>query len=106
VYTRHPVAGLALHHTLVVLLALAILLGLALVAATAQVARAADTEAATVVADQIRRQGFKCEEPVRADRDAKLSAAHEAVWNLYCKDTSYRVRLVPDGAAKVESLQN
>jgi len=105
VHTRPAAIGSPRHHTLVVLLALTILLGLALVAATAQAARAADTEAATVVADQIRRQGFKCQEPAKAERDAKQSAPHEAVWNLQCKDATYRVRLVPNSAAKVETVQ-
>jgi hypothetical protein len=89
----------------VVLMSFIILLGLALVAASVSKARAADSEAATVVADQIRRQGIHCEEPVKAERDAKLSTPHNAVWTLRCKDAVYRVRLVPNSAAKVELLK-
>lgn len=67
-------------------------------------ARAADSEEATVVADQIRRQGYTCLEPAQAVRDAKDSTVYNAAWTLRCKNASYRVRLVPDGAAKVQRL--
>jgi hypothetical protein len=89
----------------IVLLSFALLLGLAVAAAIASKARAADPEAATVIADQIRRQGIPCEQPVKAERDATLSAPHNAVWTLQCKDAVYRVRLVPNSAAKVELLK-
>ena len=87
-------------------------LGLAMVSSLALVAIAAiapakadDAEAATVVAEQIRKQGIACEAPVTAARDTELSAPHQAVWNLRCKNAVYRVRLVPNSAAKVEELQ-
>jgi hypothetical protein len=89
----------------VVLLSFSLLLGLAFVAASMSKARAASDEAATVVADQIRRQGIQCEQPVKAERDAGRSTPHSAVWTLQCKDAVYRVRLVPNGAAKVETLK-
>lgn len=103
---RRAPSGSARHHAAAVLFALLVLFILALATAALGPARAADTEAATVVADQIRRQGFKCDGPVKAERDAKASTAHETVWALQCKNAGYRVRLVPDRAAKVEKLEN
>jgi hypothetical protein len=57
-----------------------------------------------IIAAQIRDQGFKCDEPQSATRDAQASRPDEAVWVLQCEDASYRVRLDPDMAAKVERL--
>ena len=42
--------------------------------------------------------------PVSAERDAALSRPDEAVWILKCQNASYRVRLIPDLAARVEPL--
>jgi hypothetical protein len=86
------------------LLGLAALVGPEWVAGMSSVARAEDASAAAVVAGQIRRQGFPCEEPAKAERDTKASSPNEAVWSLHCKGASYRVRLVPDQAAKVERI--
>lgn len=105
VSARRAAHGSARHHAAAALFAFLVLLVLALATAALRPARAADAGAATVVADQIRRQGFKCEEPVSGERDTRLSAPGAAVWNLTCKNASYRVRLVPDGAAKVETLK-
>lgn len=67
-------------------------------------ALAADDAPARIVADQIRRQGYRCEEPVTATRDAKASVVHSAVWVLDCNGARYSVRLVPDRAATVQSI--
>ena len=61
-----------------------------------------DAAAAELVAVQVRNQGLACAEPVSAKRDP--TADDDAVWTLTCADASYRVRLVPDQAAKVEKL--
>jgi len=57
------------------------------------------------VAAQIRIQGYRCDEPVTAMRDVKLSRPDLAVWILKCRNASYRVRLVPDMAAHVTKLK-
>ena len=105
VSARRTTSGSARHHAAAALFALLVLLILALATATLRPAHA-DPEAATVVANQLRRQGFKCDEPAKAERDVKASVPHEAVWTLQCKNASYRVRLIPKSAAKVEPLKN
>ena len=57
-----------------------------------------------IVADQIRSQGYKCDAPQTATRDPQASRPDEQVWLLQCESGSYRVRLVPDMAAKVEKI--
>lgn len=59
-------------------------------------------EAADIVADQVRDQGNKCEDPVEAK--AEQSEDGDSVWRLDCKNASYRVRLVPDMAASIEQI--
>ncbi|RDI59779.1 hypothetical protein [Microvirga subterranea] len=56
------------------------------------------------LASQLRLQGHRCDEPVTAQRDAQLSKPDEVVWNLRCSNASYRMRLTPDMAARVEAL--
>ncbi|ANY79166.1 hypothetical protein BB934_23965 [Microvirga ossetica] len=56
------------------------------------------------LAAQLRLQGYRCDEPVTAQRDAQLSQPDEIVWNLRCGNASYRMRLTPDMAARVEKL--
>ena len=64
-----------------------------------------ESEAADLVATQIREQGYDCKNPTSAKRDQKASEPDETVWILTCKDASYRVRLVPDMAADVEKIE-
>ena len=71
----------------------------------AQVAAAEGETPGGIVATQVRKQGHTCEDPVRAQRDAERSKPGETVWLLECKSTSYRVRLVPKKAAKVERIE-
>ena len=59
---------------------------------------------AEAVAAQVRTQGYQCDGPISATRDASLSKADMAVWNLKCKNGSYRVMLVPDMAARITKL--
>ena len=66
----------------------------------------AKAESATsVLAVQIRSQGFACGEPQKATRDAKLSKPDYDVWALTCKNATYRIGRYPDLPAKVEKLQ-
>ncbi len=59
-----------------------------------------------ILAAHIRTQGFSCTTPDSAVRDEALSKADEQVWTLKCDGVSYRVRLVPNQAAKVEKIQS
>jgi hypothetical protein len=56
------------------------------------------------IAAQIRAQGYACDQPQSATRDAQASKPDEQVWLLRCEGASYRVRLIPDMAARVERI--
>lgn len=77
---------------------------LAAAATMAGASASAQEDPTNIVADQIRAQGYKCDSPQSAKRDAQASKPDEAVWLLQCESGSYRVRLVPDMAAKVEKI--
>ena len=57
---------------------------------------------AEIIAVQIREQGYACGKAVSATREHP--ELDDAVWILKCDNASYRVRLIPDMAAKVEKL--
>jgi hypothetical protein len=59
----------------------------------------------TVLADQIRSQGFTCDNPISAKRIAAESVPEEPVYLLKCESAIYRIRLVPDQAAKVTKIE-
>jgi hypothetical protein len=40
-----------------------------------------------------------------ANKDVRRSRPDEAAWVLRCKDATYRLRLVPDMAARVQRLK-
>jgi hypothetical protein len=56
------------------------------------------------IAAQIRSQGYACDQPQSATRDAQASTPDEEVWLLRCEGASYRVRLISDMAAQVERI--
>ncbi|MDA7947413.1 MAG: hypothetical protein MPJ78_08035 [Hyphomicrobiaceae bacterium] len=58
-----------------------------------------------IIAAHIRTQGFKCDKPKSAARDKKASKPDEPVWTLVCENATYRVREIPDQAAKVERVE-
>ena len=58
----------------------------------------------SMLAAQIRMQGFTCDKPLGALRDSKRSQPDRAVWVLKCSNATYRITRVPDMAAKVEPL--
>jgi hypothetical protein len=60
--------------------------------------------AANDIAAQVRLQGHQCDAPVSAQKDAKYSWPDEPLWMLKCANAAYRVRLVPDMAARIEKL--
>ena len=68
-------------------------------------AQAAEETAAETLAVQIRRQGYRCDRHLSAERDAERSKPDEAVWVLKCANATYRIRLIPDRAATVEQLE-
>jgi hypothetical protein len=68
-------------------------------------AQAAGEAPKDTIAAQIRMQGFACDKPQSAVKDAKRSKPDEAVWVLKCGNAAYRIRLIPDMAAKVERVQ-
>jgi hypothetical protein len=76
----------------------------ALEASLTEEAQAQTDSAASIIAAQIRKQGFTCEKPNGADRDAVTSRPDTPVWILECGNATYRVELVPKTAAKVEKL--
>jgi hypothetical protein len=80
-----------------------LIVGLALTVAAAGVAAAQQTPKEDLAA-QIRDQGYKCDDPQSAEREEKASKPDEAVWVLTCEGATYRVRLDPDMAAKVERI--
>jgi hypothetical protein len=82
----------------IILSATAALAGGGLFAASAQ------EDPTNIVADQIRAQGYKCDSAQNVTRDPQASRPDEQVWILQCESGSYRVRLVPDMAAKVEKI--
>lgn len=59
----------------------------------------------TVLAAQIRLQGFACDRALSATRDRKRSRPDYAVWVLRCSNATYRVGRAADMAAKVERLE-
>jgi hypothetical protein len=68
-------------------------------------AHAAEETTADALAAQIRTQGYRCDGPLSAERDAEHSKPDEAVWVLKCANATYRMRIIPDMAAKVEQLE-
>jgi hypothetical protein len=64
----------------------------------AQSASAQET-AKGLLAIQARAQGYKCDKPISAKRDAKRSQPDQAFWVIRCERNSYTMRLSPDMAA-------
>ena len=58
----------------------------------------------SMLAAQIRMQGFTCDKPLGALRDTKRSRPDRGVWVLKCSNATYRITRAPDMAAKVEPL--
>jgi len=76
----------------------------ALDASLTEEAQAQTEPAASIIAVQLRKQGFACEKANGADRDSNVSRPDTPVWILDCGNATYRVELVPNMAAKVEKL--
>lgn len=63
---------------------------------------AAHEQTKDVLAAQIRKQGFACNNPLTAEREN--AAVGKIVWILKCEGATYRVQPVPNRAATVERL--
>ena len=72
----------------------------------APVANAADPKEMSkdIIAVQIRKQGFECKTPQKAERDRTSGNPDDPIWTLTCENAAYRVHLIPNQAAKVERL--
>jgi hypothetical protein len=79
-------------------------MGLVGAGGTAVAAGPSGTDTQNILAAQLRDQGYACDQPKSAERDVHASTPDEAVWVVQCEDNKYRLRLVPDMAAKVERL--
>lgn len=66
---------------------------------------AADDGPQETLAAQVRIQGLACGKPQKAERDAALSKPDEAVWILTCDNATYRLRLIPHMAARIEQIR-
>ena len=62
-------------------------------------------DAGAVVSTVVRREGYRCDTPIKTTRDAADSVPEEEAWILKCKNATYRVRLVPHSLSHVEILQ-
>lgn len=60
---------------------------------------------ATAAVATLTSQGQVCDNPISATRDKKQSAPDVSVWVLRCENNSYRVRLAPDMAARIQRLK-
>ena len=70
-----------------------------------EVAEAANDEVPPdIIAVQIRKQGYTCDNPQSAKRDPEASKPDLPVWILKCENATYRVRLVGNMADLVEKL--
>ena len=61
-------------------------------------------DAKEIIASQLRAQGYACDDPQSATRDDQASRPNETVWIVVCTNASYRATLVPNMAARVETL--
>jgi len=59
----------------------------------------------TILADQVRSQGYACNNPISAERIEAESRPEEPVYLLNCDNATYHLRLVPDQAAKVTQIE-
>ncbi len=58
----------------------------------------------SMLAAQIRMQGFSCDRPLTAVSNVKRSRPDRGVWVLKCSNATYQITRAPDMAAKVKPL--
>ena len=59
----------------------------------------------SMLAVQIRAQGFTCDKALGAVKDTKRSRPDRGVWVLRCGNATYRIARSPDMPAKVEPVR-
>jgi hypothetical protein len=59
----------------------------------------------TIVSSLVRREGYKCEKPIKATKDLEDSVPDEMAWFLKCKNATYKVQLLPHYLSAVEVLE-
>jgi hypothetical protein len=64
----------------------------------------AQDQSTTIVADQVRSQGFACSNPSSAERISAESAPNQTAYLLKCEGMTYQVILIPDQAAQVTKV--
>jgi len=57
-----------------------------------------------ILAVRVREQGYACERPIRAEKDAAETRPLATVWVLECSNARYRIVLHPDMAAEIQVL--
>ena len=82
-------------------LAITVLLACGLAGSAAQ----AQETVQSMLAAQIRMQGYVCDKALGAVKDAKRSKPDRPVYVLKCSNANYRVSRVPDMAANVEVVR-
>ncbi|MBR0956307.1 hypothetical protein [Bradyrhizobium japonicum] len=72
---------------------------------TTSPSQAAKETLQSMLAVQIRSQGFVCDKALSAIKDRRRSKPDHGVWVLKCSNANYRVSRAPDMAARVEPLR-
>jgi hypothetical protein len=65
----------------------------------------AQDDVVSIVADQVRSQGYQCNNPSSAERLEGQSEPNATVYVLKCEGVAYRVVLVPDQAAVITQVE-
>jgi hypothetical protein len=81
------------------------LIAVGLADSIATTAASDQSDVSTIVADQVRSQGFPCGNPSSTERIAAESAPNQTAYLLKCEAVTYRVVLIPDQAALVTRLE-
>ena len=58
----------------------------------------------TIISSVVRREGYKCDKPIKATKDVEDSVPDEMAWFLKCKNATYKVQLLPHYLSAVEVL--
>ena len=59
----------------------------------------------TIISSVVRREGYKCEKPIKATKNVEDSIPEEMAWILKCKNATYKVQLLPHYLSAVEVLE-
>jgi len=59
----------------------------------------------TIGSSVVRREGYKCEKPIKATKDVEDSIPEEMAWVLKCENATYKVQLLPHYLSAVEVIE-